>query len=293
MTTYMMERFSFNNFTDYVRNYSITDIAIVPKILTALLTLPIGDTSLHSLRYILCAGAPISAKVQQKLYDHLSPEAVIAQNWGATELGWVSMFEITERDTTGSIGRLLPGVDLKLVDTEGQQVSLENVPGEALIRSPSMFLGYLGKIEANSNAFDEEGFYRTGDLLHMENGKLFYHDRVKDTMKVNGWQVTPTELEQILTEHPLIADAAVVGVKVVEPSGLEDTHPKAFVVARQTHLSPSKNTKNDILLTEDEVKGFVAARVARFKRLEGGVQFVDEIPRNSGGKILRRELLSR
>ena len=285
-----MERFSFNDYASHVRKYSITDVAIVPKVLTALLKLPTGDSSLHSLRYILCAGAPISARIQQKLYDHLSPDAVIAQNWGATELGWVSMFDISDKDTSGSIGRLLPGIELKLIDEHGQRINKDCVPGEALIRSSSMFRGYLNNPKATNNAFDEEGFYRTGDLVHIESGKLFYHDRIKDTMKVNGWQVSPTELENILTEHPLIADAAVVGVSTTDASGLEETRPKAFVVARQPSQAEQRNKDNKRTLTEDEVKGFVAERVARFKRLEGGVQFMDQIPRSSAGKTLRRKL---
>ena len=109
-------------------------------------------------------------------------------------------------------------------------------------------------------------------------------------MKVNGWQVSPTELEHVLVEHPLIADAAVAGVKVFDRSGLEDTRPKAFVVARRPDQRPRKHTEDELSLTEDEVKEFVASKVARFKRLEGGVQFLDEIPRNPAGKVLRRLL---
>ena len=113
-TTYFLQRFNLIEFADRVHQYSITDTAVVPPIITALLKLEYTQHYLlKSLRYVVCAGAPMDAHVQAKLYDQLAPEAVVTQCWGTTETGWNTLFSPQEKDTSGSVGRLLPNVELK------------------------------------------------------------------------------------------------------------------------------------------------------------------------------------
>jgi acyl-coenzyme A synthetase/AMP-(fatty) acid ligase len=111
---------------------------------------------------------------------------------------------------------------------------------------------------------------------------MYYTDRIKETMKVKGWQVSPTELESVLLQHPRIADAAVVGVTRDNKLGIPETFPTAYVVCRGGDAAP--------LLHGEEVKAFVAARVISYKRITGDVVFVRQIPRSPPGKILRRLL---
>jgi len=112
--TYFLPRFDMQLFTDKVFEYSITDVAVVPPIISSLLRLPRSKHyQLGSLRYIVCAGATMNANLQSKLYDILSPEAVVAQCWGMTEVGWITSFARYEKDVSGSVGRLLPGVELQ------------------------------------------------------------------------------------------------------------------------------------------------------------------------------------
>lgn len=278
LTTYLLPRFSLPEFAEAVRGFSITDTAIVPPILTSLLHLPQDlQHHLETLRFVLCAGAPCAAAVQTQIYQILGPNAIVAQVWGSTETGWSTMFS-TEKDMTGSVGRLLPEVDLKLVN-DGIQVGDDLIHGEAYIRTPSAFNGYLNNLEATAASFDKDGFYKTGDRVYMHNNKLYIDGRIKDTMKIKGWQVSPTEIEEMLLQHPSIADAAVVGIDAINDDGLENTHPRAYVVA-----------KPGSLITENQVIGFAASKLVSYKKITGGVMFVENIPRNPTGKVLRRLL---
>ena len=283
--TYFMPRFKLPDFVDVVRRFHITDVAIVPPIVTALLHLDhCGNSDLSSLRYILCAGAPIDPEIQNKLYRAIHPEGVIAQVWGTTETGWVTAFGPTEKDSSGSVGRLLPGVEAKIVDEDGRVVS-GGVLGEAHVRTPSMYSGYLGLSTATQVDVDEqEEYYPTGDQAYIQGDRVFIDGRIKDILKVKGWQVSPAELEKVLLQHPDILDAAVTGKEKTNQDGLKETFPQAFVVRRRLSGEDEPN------IIEGDVKRFVASRVISYKQLAGGVVFVDKIPRNTTGKILRREL---
>merc|ERR1712000_200507 len=104
------------------------------------------------------------------------------------------MFAPGEKDQSGSIGTLLANVELKLEDVNGRRICTDLVHGEALVRSPCFFSDYLDNPEASASAFDDDGFYRTGDRVYVEGDQLYIDGRIKETMKVNGWQVSPTEL---------------------------------------------------------------------------------------------------
>lgn len=285
-----------------VKIFAITDTAVVPPIVTSLLRLPKEERhSLDSLRYILCAGAPIAASLQAELYDVLSPDAVVAQVWGTTEVGWATMFTWNEKDLSGSVGRPQPGVELRLI-SDGIAVDEEMIHGEAYIRSPSMFTHYLNDAAATAAALDTEGFYRTGDRAYIQDGKVFIDGRVKDTLKVKGWQVSPYEIEAVLLEHPRITDAAVIGIPTTDDDGLETTLPRAYVVLRTDASTPALDPDFQGLASlaqmplsmpsEQEVIDFAASKLVTYKKLTGGVVFVDNIPRNATGKILRRLLHS-
>lgn len=274
-----MPRFNLPDYLRHIDHFQITDSAVVPPVVSALLTAP-SDT-LQSLRYIICAGAPITAAVQTKLYSNLNPSATIAQCWGATELGWVSVFSHLESDRSGSVGRLLPNTQLKIIDDDGKPVTTDNSTGEAHIKSQSMFSRYRGNPTANANAFDEEGYYCTGDRVYIQEGKIFICGRMKDILKVNGWQVSPEEIEEVIFGLDAVSDCAVIGHTVFNAMGLEETKPRAYVV-KKTHSATT---------AEDIVK-HVSDNLVRYKRLSGGVVFVNEIPRSNTGKVLRR-ILSR
>ena len=147
-------------------------------------------------------------------------------------------------------------------------------PGEVWVRGPQVMKGYLNNPAATADTVDADGWLRTGDIGIVDaDGYLTIVDRLKELIKVKGYQVAPAELESLLLEHPLIADAAVIPVPDVE-SGQA---PKAFVVARGA-------------LSAEDVRAFVHERVSHYKRLRE-VAFVEAIPKSPSGKILRRVLI--
>lgn len=177
-------------------------------------------------------------------------------------------------DSWGSIGTPLPQVELKLVDAEGND-STQQGRGEACVRGPSIFRGYLGNEKANRESFDDEGYFKTGDIMEVnpETGLLYVVERQKELIKVRSFQVAPAELEGVLTSHPDIVDAAVVGV----PDDRSGELPRAYLVLREGSS-----------LTAAEIKSFMRAQLASYKSLEGGIVFVSEIPKLPSGKILKR-----
>jgi acyl-CoA synthetase (AMP-forming)/AMP-acid ligase II len=138
--------------------------------------------------------------------------------------------------------------------------------------------GYLNNAAATDATIDADGWLHTGDIGHVDaDGHWFIVDRLKELIKVKGFQVPPAELEALLLTHPEVADVAVIGIPDDESGEL----PKAFVVRK-----PGSET------TAEELQGFVAEHVATYKRLHA-LEFVDEIPKSPSGKILRRMLRDR
>lgn len=136
--------------------------------------------------------------------------------------------------------------------------------------------GYLGNEEATRETIDADGWLKTGDVAYFdEDGYFYIVDRTKELVKVKGYQVSPTELENLLLELPEIADVAVGGI--VDEAA--DEMPRAYIVLR-----PNAG------LTAEEVQEYVKKNAAKHKWLTGGVRFVKAIPRNLSGKILRRNL---
>lgn len=160
-------------------------------------------------------------------------------------------------------------------------------PGEILVRGAIVTQGYFKNPEATKASF-RNGWFATGDIAIEKDGKFFIIDRLKELIKYKGNQVAPAELEGLLITHPLILEAAIVGVpedSSESSSGVASSEvPRAYVVRR-----PGSTKK----ISADEVKKFIADRLTPYKQIRGGVVFVDELPRGTLGKILRRELRER
>jgi 4-coumarate--CoA ligase len=138
---------------------------------------------------------------------------------------------------------------------------------------------YWKNPKATAETLTPDKWLRTGDITYVDsNGHFFIVDRRKELIKVKANQVAPAELEALLLEHEDIADAAVIGIPT--PDG--DEAPMAFVVRQGTEKAGK--------LTKEEVQDFVKGKVVRYKQLTGGVQWLDAIPKNPSGKILRRQL---
>ncbi|WP_018296877.1 AMP-binding protein [Corynebacterium lubricantis] len=221
---------------------------------------------------MISSAAPIDAPIMRAVEKRLGNKVI--QGWGMTEASPLLAVNVHGKGDHAAVGRPAPNTELRLVDI----VTLEDVecgqPGEVLARGPQIMRGYLNNEEATAETLVEGGWLRTGDIARIDDdGAMRIIDRAKEVIKYKGYQVAPAELEALLLRHPDILDAGVVGA---ERDGLEI--PRAFVVKR-----------DGAALTEDELMDWVAERVTPYKKVRA-VDFIEAIPKNSTGKILRREL---
>ncbi|KAJ6081295.1 hypothetical protein N7499_006169 [Penicillium canescens] len=272
---FVLPRFEVQEFLTTVRRYQISETYLVPAIIHSLNQSPLKIADyLSSIRYIGIAGAPIDAASMQQFRSHLNPMAYACQIWGMTEVGVTFQTRYGQSGDPGSIGTCLPGYEIRLVEQEGKLVQGDGQPGELYVRGPSLLMGYKGR----TDALEPHGWFRTGDIAYSKQGQYYIVGRTKELIKVRGWQVAPAELEAVLLQHPGITDAAVIGVN---KEGLGEV-PRAFVV-RSRDPAVSR-------LTSEEVYNHARRHLARYKALDGGVIFVEEIPRTASGKIQRFKL---
>jgi acyl-CoA synthetase (AMP-forming)/AMP-acid ligase II len=181
----------------------------------------------------------------------------------------------TTGSVPGTVGRVMPNTQLRVVDPATGRDLGAGQPGELLARGPQVMAGYLGRPEATAAMLDPDGWLHTGDLGLVDgDGNVVIVDRLKELIKVSGHQVAPAELEALLAGHPAVADAAVLR----RPDPATGEVPVAVVVPR-----PGAGTGPEELLA------WVAERVAPHKRLRA-VRFAEAIPRTPSGKLLRRAL---
>lgn len=274
-------RFHPETFIDIIKNYPLSLVFAAPPLILFLTHHPdVKIEYLKHVKHIMSGAAPLGASDEERFIEKFGDHLRILQGYGLTETSPVvslvakNVIDQYKDVYKGSIGKVVPQTEVKLVkldDSSGTPLG-PNENGEILVRGPQVMKGYHNKPEATKASF-LDGWFRTGDLAYYDNnGLIFIADRVKELIKVRGFQVAPAELEEILKSHPKVADAAVVAI----PDEISGEIPRAYV-----------KTKANV--NSDEIYKFVAEKVAKYKRLEGGIEFVKEIPRNSAGKILRRQ----
>ncbi|KAK4943428.1 hypothetical protein LTR10_016919 [Elasticomyces elasticus] len=282
--TYILRRFEMEPLLLSIQKYRLTELIVVPPVAVGVLKYPLTHKySLKSVRVIWCGAGPLDKEHQSALQHVFGSEASFTQVWGMTETSCVaSKFYYPERDDTGSIGRMMPNLDVKIIDDDGKDISAFDVPGELCIRGPTIISEYFNTPQANKDSFDEEGYFRTGDVMYCDSKtkKWYIIDRKKELIKVRGFQVAPAEIEGVLLSHPQILDAAVIGLQKKDDPQVE--MPRGYVVRQ-----PGPDNAS---LDEEAVKAFCGARLAKYKALTGGVVFLEAIPRNATGKVLKRVL---
>ena len=277
-TQVIMGRFDMETFLGLLSRHRATMLFSVPPVGLGLTQYPCVDShDLSSIRVGFFGAAPMSAELQGRIQEAVGFPVV--QGYGLTETSPLanSDFLEPERARPGSIGPGAPDTEEMVVDLEtgAKEVPFGEV-GELMIRGPQVMKGYYNNGQATDEALTESGWLHTGDIVRMDpDGYVWVLDRKKELIKYKGFQVPPAELEGLLLEHPAVADVAVVGKPDVEAGEV----PKAFVVRRPAYE-----------VSDDEIMGFVANKIATFKRIRE-VEFVDAIPKNPSGKILRRVLI--
>ncbi|XP_063244292.1 luciferin 4-monooxygenase-like isoform X2 [Bacillus rossius redtenbacheri] len=271
----VMPSFQPDLFLQLIQDYKVEYVPLVPPLVAFLAKHPmVADYDLSSLRRVSCGAAPLSADLLRQFLARFPHVQHVTQGYGLTECTLGAVFTPFGSDNHASVGTVVPGMELKIADPETGAALEAGRRGEICFRGPLVMKGYAGDPRATAQAVDGDGWLRTGDVGFLDQqGFLYVVDRIKELIKYQGFQVPPAELEAILMSHPAVMDAAVVGV----PDARAGELPRAFVVK-----------KKDV--SERELVDFVAKQVSPPKRLRGGVQFVDSIPKNPSGKILRREV---
>lgn len=275
-TVVTLPRFEPEAFLSAIETWRVNRVGVVPPVVQFLANHPMVEgRDLSSLERVGSGAAPLGAEVEDRVAARLGRP--VTQGYGMTESSGVWATTPVGKGRRGSSGLLLPGTQARVIDIERGGDAARGGSGELWLRGPQAFTGYHRRPEATAATITSEGWVRTGDIGHFDaDGYLFITDRLKELIKVKGFQVAPAELEALLFTHPDVADAAVIG-RADERAG---ELPVAYVVPR------AKTLDAQALLD------WVAQRVVAYKRL-ADVVLCDAIPKTAAGKILRRELRQR
>ena len=276
-TVVTLPKYDLETFLRTMQDYAITVAPAVPPIVLELSRSPLVDRfDLSHLTTVFSGAAPLSVEVAKACCERLNVR--IKYGYGMTELSPLSHLTYShgKADKPESTGYCLPNTLCKIVDVETKADLPAGASGEIWVRGPQVMKGYLGHPEGTAEIIDSEGWLHTGDIGYADaDGALYIVDRLKELIKYKGRQVAPAELEALLLSHPLIADAAVIP----SPDADAGEIPVAFVVVKES-------------VAADDIMNFVRERVAPHKRIRR-VEFIDQIPKNATGKILRRQLVER
>ena len=249
----------------------------VPAVILFLIQHPnASKTDLSSLKLVLYGASPIAEDTLLSAIDLMNCD--FYQVYGLTETtGAITLLSpedhSIERGKLRSCGKPIPGVEIKIVDENKNEVPIGEV-GEIITKSDLNMKGYWNNDKATSEAFNDSWFY-SGDLGYLDDdGYLFIHDRLKDMIVSGGENIYPAEVENALMSNSLILDAAVVGI----PDEKWGESTKAFVVL-----------KKEGEINEEEIINYTKTKIASYK-CPKSINFINELPRNPSGKVLRREL---
>ena len=272
-TIVTMPRFELEPCLRALEKYRVTYAYIVPPIFLAFARSPLLDNyDLSAVRTLFSGAAPLSAEVAEAAATRLG--CAVTQGYGMTEASPCT--HATRVGEMAGVGEAVPSTEAKIVDLATGAELGPDQEGEICVRGPQVMKGYLNRPDATAAMIDGDGWLHTGDVGYADaRGRFFIVDRVKELIKYKGMQIAPAELEALLLTHPCVADAAVIPIADEEAGQV----PKAFVVLRSE-------------TTADEIRAFVAGRVAPYKKLRH-VEMIDAIPRSPSGKILRRVLAGR
>jgi long-chain acyl-CoA synthetase len=272
-TAIAIRRFRTEPLLDLIETARPTQLMAVPTMINYLAKSPtLAGRDLKSLRTVHCAAAPMPLE----LIDLLRRDWGVgyAESYGLTETSPVITTTAPSEMRPGSCGRAMGDTELKVVDQAGNSLPIESI-GELWARGTAISAGYYRNPEATAKVFLPGGWFRTGDVVRMDqDGYVFIVDRVKDMINVGGEKVYPREVEEVLYRHPAVADAVAVGV----PDPDRGEVVKAYVA-----LKPGCTCRDEDLI------GFLQASLASFK-LPRRIEFVASVPRSASGKALRRLL---
>ncbi|KAJ2477819.1 hypothetical protein IWW56_004109 [Coemansia sp. RSA 2131] len=273
----VMEKFDFGDFCSLIQDHRIDTVYVAPPIILALAKSPaVSNYDISSLVFINSGAAPLSKELQLEAEQKL--KTYVTQGYGMSETSPFVTRSMSGANVPGSAGQLCPNTEAIFLDEDDKPVGVGQT-GELCVRGPQVMIGYYKNEQATKDTLGDDGFLHTGDIGHIdETGHIYITDRKKELIKYKGFQIPPAELEGLLTDHPAVVDAAVI--PIYDESRATEL-PKAFVVIRPGAKTPG---------IETEISQWIDKRVVNYKRLRGGIEIIDAIPKSATGKILRRVL---
>ncbi|KHN77190.1 4-coumarate--CoA ligase 1 [Toxocara canis] len=271
-------KFDGAKFLETIERYKVTTLNLVPATLNFMAECPFAKVPcLSTLRHIFVGAARVETHLLHKIKEKLLAAETI-ELYGTTEAGAMIFMHPTKCEVRpGSCGIPLPGVQCKVLDIEQRTACGPLQSGEICLRTPTMMSAYLSGKEQHGS-LTPDGWFQTGDIGYYDEDKFVYiTGRIREMIKVRGWQVSPYEIEEVMLEIPEIEQCVVVGIPDEQAGQL----PRAYVKLRQgAHLN------------EDAINKIIKAKFVSYKQLTGGIEFVDRMPTTASGKIARNQLLS-
>lgn len=246
----------------------------IPSMYNAMLTVKDATSDdFSSFRILLSGGEPLPEDVRSRFAERFNQPIVEA--YGLTETAPGTNVLLPSENRAGTVGRALPGVIELIVDPTTNEILPHSTDGELRIKGPNVMQGYLGLEDETRNAFDEHGFFKTGDMAQIDaDGFLKITGRIKEMMIVGGENVFPREIEEVLNAHRAVHDSGVIG----QADPMRGEVPIGFVELEEGQSAEPDEIK---LWCRDKLPGYKVP-----KRIE----IIDALPRNGTGKIMRRAL---
>ncbi|KAJ8681810.1 hypothetical protein QAD02_017602, partial [Eretmocerus hayati] len=257
-----------------IEKYQVDCIFISPPVVSLLSRSKVFTRyKCESLKFLMTTGERMTREILQDLQNSL-PHTLVINSYGMTETGFITA-SLKGSRRIESVGFVVANMQLKIVDLKDGKALESGRKGEICVKSPTLMACYYKNPTATQEIIDHEGWLHTGDKgYYDENGEVFIIDRLKELMKFRCHQVSPSEIEELLTTHPAVMVAAVVPI----PHEIDGDHPMAFV-----------KKCSGLEVTEEELIK-LSAELGENRKLWGGVRFVDQIPRTASGKIDRKTL---
>lgn len=267
-------RFMPKKIIELMREHRPSIYLAIPSMYNALLTVKgAGPEDVESLRLIISGGEPLPADVRERFMEKFGKP--IVEGYGLTETAPVTHVLLPEDQRAGTVGRPVPRLEQVVVDPASERVLPTNTDGELRMRGPNIMQGYLGLEQESAAAFDDKGFFKTGDMAQIDDeGFLKITGRIKEMMIVGGENVFPREIEEVLNAHPSVHDSGVIG----QMDPMRGEVPIAFVEASE-----------DATPDPDELIRWCRERLPGYK-VPRRVVVIEALPRNATGKIMRRLL---
>ncbi|CAN8005172.1 unnamed protein product [Ixodes pacificus] len=275
-TVLLSKHMDTDKMVDAMRKYEVTTVFGSPYwILQLAKAIEKREIQLDSLTTVLLCGAKAKPQILRQI-ERSFDLAIVKKTYGATEVARICRHPWGASRWYG-IGFPSPMVQVKVVDVKSGSVLGPNEEGEVLVKTPCSMKGHYGHPEATSQKITPDGWVRTGDICYYnEDGQFFFVERMSQYFKCMSIHVAPCFIESVLLSHDGIEEAAVIGVP----------HPQYYEAALAFVVLKKSCSK----ITKEELQNFVAGQLGPYIHLHGGVKFVDEIPKNANGKVMRRKL---